>query len=56
MNSVSAEISCRVWDFDLPVASHLKTHSWDEIDYFKDFYNLEEFPVEWYRKILRIFS
>jgi len=50
MRSVTAQISCRVWDFDLPVASHLKTHSWDEIEYLKDFYNLEEFPIEWYQR------
>ncbi|MBK8881977.1 MAG: DUF4091 domain-containing protein [Bacteroidales bacterium] len=50
MKSVTAEISCRVWDFSLPVESHLKTHSWDEIEYLRDFYNLEEFPVEWYQR------
>ena len=50
MKSVTAEVSCRVWDFDLPVASHLKTHSWDEIEYFRDFYNQEEFPLEWYQR------
>lgn len=50
MKSVVAEVTCRIWDFDLPVASHLKTHSWDEIEYFRDFYNLEELPVEWYQR------
>ena len=50
MKSVTAEVNCRVWDFDLPVASHLKTHSWDEIEYLRDFYNLKEFPVEWYQR------
>jgi hypothetical protein len=50
MTKVTASINCRVWDFDLPVVSHLKTHSWDEIEYFKDFYNKEEFPLEWYQQ------
>ena len=50
MKNVTAAIRCRVWDFDLPVASHLKTHSWDQIEYYKDFYNLEEFPLEWYQR------
>jgi hypothetical protein len=50
MKEVRAALKCRIWDFDLPVASHLKTHSWDQIDYFKNFYNLDEFPVEWYER------
>jgi hypothetical protein len=50
MKSVTAIVNCRVWDFELPVASHLKTHSWDEIEYLRDFYNLKEFPVEWYQR------
>jgi hypothetical protein len=32
------------------VASHLKTHSWDDIEYLKGFYNLDEYPVEWYKR------
>jgi len=48
MKKITATIRCHVWDFDLPVESHLKTHSWDEIQNYSDFYNLEEFPVEWY--------
>lgn len=48
MKKIDAVIKCHVWGFDLPVVSHLKTHSWDEIGYFSDFYNLDEFPVEWY--------
>jgi hypothetical protein len=48
MKKVIASIKCRVWDFDLPVVSHLKTHSWDEISYLCDFYNLKEYPVDWY--------
>jgi hypothetical protein len=47
--SIKATILCRVWDFALPVESHLKTHSWDEINYISDFYNLDELPVEWYQ-------
>jgi hypothetical protein len=54
MKSVEAAVKCRVWDFDLPVASHLKTHSWDEIEYFRDFYNLDEFPVEWYERFCNL--
>lgn len=48
MKSAGAVINCRIWGFDLPVESHLKTHSWDEIGYFSDFYNLEEYPLDWY--------
>jgi hypothetical protein len=54
MKKVTTNIKCRVWDFDLPVASHLKTHSWDEISYLSDFYNLEEYPVEWYQRFCGI--
>ncbi len=50
LKKVTMFIKCRVWDFDLPVASHLKTHSWDEITYLSDFYNLNEYPVEWYQR------
>jgi len=50
MKSVTAFLTCRVWDFDLPVISHLKTHSWDQIEYLAGFYNLEAYPVEWYQK------
>ena len=50
MKEITASIRCKVWDFDLPLVSHLKTHSWDQIDYFRDFYNLDEFPVDWYLK------
>jgi hypothetical protein len=54
MDKVTASIKCRVWDFDLPVASHLKTHSWDQIEYLADFYNLDELPVEWYQKFCEL--
>jgi len=50
MKKVTALVKCRVWDFDLPVASHLKTHSWDELELMSDFYNLKEYPVEWYEQ------
>ena len=49
MKEVQAIIKCRVWGFDLPVVSHLKTHSWDQINFLKGFYNLEEYPLEWYQ-------
>lgn len=48
MKNVTATINCRVWDIDLPTTSNLKTHSWDQVEYFQDFYNLKEYPVEWY--------
>jgi hypothetical protein len=48
MKEITASIRCRIWDFDLPLTSHLKTHSWDQIEYFRDFYNLSEFPIDWY--------
>jgi len=54
MKPVIATLKCRVWDFELPVASHLKTHSWDQIEYLADFYNLEELPVEWYQKFCEL--
>ena len=54
MNKVTAYVKCRVWDFELPVASHLKTHSWDQIEYMADFYNLEELPLEWYQKFCEL--
>ena len=54
MKKVTAYVKCRVWDFGLPVASHLKTHSWDQIEYMADFYNLEELPLEWYQKFCEL--
>jgi hypothetical protein len=54
MKKLSASVICKVWDFDLPVASHLKTHSWDEIEYMSEFYNLKEFPVEWYQRFCEL--
>jgi hypothetical protein len=54
MKKVTAFVKCRIWDFELPVASHLKTHSWDQIEYMADFYNLEEYPVEWYQKFCEL--
>ncbi|MBS0000100.1 MAG: DUF4091 domain-containing protein, partial [Cyclobacteriaceae bacterium] len=47
-NSQTLYIQFRVWDFGLPVESHLKTHSWDNLEYMAGFYNLEEYPIEWY--------
>ncbi len=54
MRKVTAYVECRVWDFDLPATSHLKTHSWDQIEYLADFYNLDEYPVEWYMNFCRL--
>lgn len=49
MKKVTVSMNCRVWGFDLPVVSHLKTHSWDQIEYLSRFYNLGEYPLEWYQ-------
>ncbi|MBI5008173.1 MAG: DUF4091 domain-containing protein [Bacteroidia bacterium] len=54
MKKVEAYVKCRVWNFELPVASHLKTHSWDQIEYMADFYNMEEYPLEWYQKFCEL--
>lgn len=48
MKEVTANVVCRVWGFDLPKESHLKTHTWDELEYLKDFYNKDEYPLDWY--------
>lgn len=50
MKKITAYINCRVRNFELPTASHLKTHTWDELSNMKDFYNLDQFPVEWYQR------
>jgi hypothetical protein len=50
MKKITAQVKCRVWDFELPTASHLQTHSWDEIENLADFYNVKEYPVEWYQR------
>ncbi len=54
MKKVTAYLICRIWGFDLPLVSHLKTHSWDQIEYLEDFYNLEEYPIEWYQKFCEL--
>ncbi|HEX8041687.1 MAG TPA: glycoside hydrolase domain-containing protein, partial [Chryseosolibacter sp.] len=54
LKKMTATIRCRVWDFELPVASHLKTHSWDQLSYFRDFYNVSEYPVEWYERFCEL--
>ena len=41
-------VELRVWDFQLPVESHLKTHTWDDIGTFEDFYGVKPMPVDWY--------
>jgi hypothetical protein len=47
----SLPISLRVWDFDMPVQGHLFTHTWDEVGAYARFYNLKEYPLEWYLRI-----
>ncbi len=54
MKTVTAFVKCRVWDFDLPLISHLKTHSWDKISYLSEFYNLKEYPLEWYLRFCAV--
>jgi hypothetical protein len=34
----------------MPVSGHLVTHTWDDLDMLCNFYNLEEYPVEWYQR------
>ena len=50
VNKITAKIKCLVRDFELPKASNLKTHTWDELDNLTQFYNLDEYPVEWYQR------
>ena len=52
MKQVNAVVKCRVWDFEIPMVSHLKTHSWDDISTLGRFYNKKEFPIEWYHALL----
>lgn len=44
----TVEVAFQVWDFTLPVESNLKTHTWDNIETFEDFYDVETLPVDWY--------
>jgi hypothetical protein len=44
----SVSVKLNVWDFELPTEPHLKTHTWDGMETFNDFYNVDEIPVEWY--------
>lgn len=41
-------VKLHVWDFELPVEGHLKTHSWDDPETIAGFYNLDELPLDWY--------
>ena len=50
MKKVNITIKCRVWDFELPVVSHLKTHSWDNLSTLSRFYNMKEIPIDWYMR------
>jgi hypothetical protein len=47
-DSHSISVELKVWDFAIPTEKHLKTHTWDGLELFNDFYNVEEIPVEWY--------
>jgi hypothetical protein len=46
--TVTVPVKCRVWNFDIPLSGHLKTHTWDDLDNLGEFYNLETYPVDWY--------
>ena len=48
LKAVPVDVSLHVWDFDLPLESHLKTHTWDNLNYLAGFYNLKEYPLDWY--------
>jgi len=48
MRGPVVSVELKVWDFELPTEPHLKTHTWDGLETFNDFYNVEEIPVEWY--------
>ncbi len=41
-------LELKVWGFELPDETHLKTHTWDEIALIQKFYNVKELPVSWY--------
>jgi hypothetical protein len=47
----SLAVRLHVWDFELPREGHLKTHTWDEVEPFARFYNLDTYPVEWYLRL-----
>jgi Glycoside hydrolase 123, catalytic domain/Glycoside hydrolase 123 N-terminal domain len=44
-------VKLHVWDFELPREGHLKTHTWDAVEPFARFYNLDAYPVEWYLRL-----
>jgi len=50
----SITVDLRVWDFEIPTEPHLKTHTWDGLGTFNDFYNMEEIPVEWYMNFCEV--
>ncbi len=47
----SVAVNLRVWDFEIPMQGHLKTHTWDSAETFAQFYNLKEYPMDWYLRI-----
>jgi hypothetical protein len=47
----SIQVKLRVWNFELPREGHLKTHTWDSIEPFARFYNLKDYPVDWYLRV-----
>jgi hypothetical protein len=44
-------VALHVWDFGLPREGHLKTHTWDSVEPLARFYNLDDYPVEWYLRL-----
>jgi hypothetical protein len=52
--SHSITVELKVWDFEIPTEKHLKTHTWDDLEMFNEFYNVEEIPVEWYMNFCEV--
>jgi hypothetical protein len=50
----SIPISLRVWDFDLPLKGHLMTHTWNVVKPYAQFYNLENYPLDWYLDVCEL--
>lgn len=45
---LSIALKVKVYDFELPQVSSLKTHTWNEIELMYKFYNLKELPIDYY--------
>ena len=47
----SIPVSLRVWNFDMPVQGNLVTHTWDDVEAYARFYNLDQYPLDWYFRL-----